>query len=140
MRKKILAVDDEPDILEILNTVLSRAGYEVLQALNGNDAVAMAKEKRPDLIILDIKMPGMDGGKVTDVLKNHRETRAIPIIYLSSLVNAREVDEESHVLGSKIGDMFFVSKSESPEKLLEIIEKNIGPGVPFEQEKDGVAG
>ena len=135
-----MTVDDEPDILEILYTVLSGAGYDVFQATNGRDALALAKEKKPDLIILDIKMPGMDGGKVTDVLKNYRETRTIPIIYLSGLVNAGEVDEESHVLGSKIGDMFFVSKSESPEKLLEIVEKNIGPGIPFDQEKDGISG
>ncbi|MBN2121210.1 MAG: response regulator [Candidatus Omnitrophica bacterium] len=128
MKKKILTVDDEPDMLEILEVILSRAGYEVIQASNGQDAVIMAKEQKPDLIILDIKMPGMDGGRATDILKNYRQTRDIPIIYLSSLVNAQEVEEDGHVLGSKIGDMYFVSKSASPEELLEVVKKNIGPG------------
>jgi CheY-like chemotaxis protein len=136
MRKKILVVDDEGDILQILEAILSKAGYDVIQSTNGHDAIVLAKEKQPDLIILDIKMPEMDGGKVTDILKNYRQTRTIPIIYLSSLVDAGEIDAESHVLGSRIGDMSFVSKSESPEKLLEIIARSIGPGLASEKDKD----
>ena len=126
MKKKILVVDDEKDILDILEAILSNAGYDVIKALGGREAVSIAKKERPDLIILDIKMPDMDGGQTTDVLKNYRQTRDIPIIYLSSLVNKTELEKDGYVLGSKIGDMHFVPKSASPGELVEIVKKSIG--------------
>jgi len=125
MKKKILIVDDEQDMLDILDKILSNAGYEVAKAQRGEDAIGLARNQRPDLIILDVKMPGMDGAKVTDVLRDHRSTRDIPIIYLSSLVSEKQV-EDGHVPGSKIGDMHFIPKSYSPDQIVDIVRKNIG--------------
>ena len=123
--KKILLVDDEEDFLEIFGQILSRFGYEVLKASNGQDAIMVAKDQQPDLIILDIKMPVMDGEKTTDILRNYKTTREIPIIYLSGLVKPNQVDH-GHVEGSVIGNLHFLSKSCSPQDLLEEVERNIG--------------
>lgn len=124
MKKRILIVDDEVDTLNIFGEILSRAGYEVLKASNGTDAVTIAKNQLPDLIMLDIKMPGMDGVAATDILKENKTTRNIPIIYLTSLVREEQV-EHGHVLGSKIGNLFFIPKSASKEELLQIVRENI---------------
>ena len=123
--KKILLVDDEEDFLDIFGQILIRFGYEVLMASSGQDAVIIAKDQQPDLIILDIKMPVMDGIKTTDILKNYKTTREIPIIYLSSLVKPEQVNQ-GHVEGSVIGNLHFLSKSCSPQDLLEEVERSIG--------------
>ncbi|UCC95670.1 MAG: response regulator [Candidatus Omnitrophota bacterium] len=126
MKKRILIVDDEKDMLDIMEAILTVGGYSVLKASSGRDAIAMADKEHPDLIILDIKMPNMDGVATTDVLKNHRATSEIPIIYLSNLVGEDEV-EDGHVPGSKIGDIHFIPKSYSPEELLAIVRKKLQP-------------
>lgn len=122
MKNKILVVDDEADILHIWQWILSRAGYDVITASGGKEAIALAKSQRPDLIILDITMPGMNGVETTDVLMDTRQTRNIPIIYLSNLVHEDEA-EHGYVLGSKIGKVRFVPKSSSPEEILSIIQE-----------------
>ena len=81
--KKILIADDEPDILEIIQFNLQAEGYEVLTAKNGDEAIDQAKKHHPDLIILDIMMPEMNGFDVAAVLKNDPQTMDIPIIVLS---------------------------------------------------------
>ena len=81
--KKILIADDEPDILEIIQYNLSREGYEVISARDGDEALTKAKQLNPDLIILDIMMPEMNGFDVAAILKNDPQTMDIPIIVLS---------------------------------------------------------
>jgi len=115
MKKKILIVDDEPDMLFIFEQILLRAGYEVIKARGGQEAINLARSQTPDLILLDIKMPGMDGVETTDYLKDHKSTREIPIVYLSSLVHQDQV-EHGHVLGSKIGNLYFLSKTPALKK------------------------
>lgn len=124
MKKKILIVDDEKDIRDTVGPILSNAGYEIIQAEGGKDAAVLARKERPDLILLDIKMPGIDGVMITDILKNDQSTKDIPIVYLSGMVKEDELDD-GHVMGSRIGDQHFVAKSQTPEKLLEIIKKSI---------------
>jgi CheY-like chemotaxis protein len=68
-KKKILIVDDEPDVLSVLGKSLSVEGYSVITADNGNDAITLAKSEHPDLITLDILMPDIDGGKVAEKLR-----------------------------------------------------------------------
>jgi len=125
-KKKILIVDDEEDYLDTTASFLANAGYEVVKTSSGKDATRLAKKEKPDLILLDIKMPGVDGSLTTDLLKNDLSTRDIPIIYLSSLVDETEVEEDGHIMGSRIGDLHFISKSQSSDKLFETVRKNIG--------------
>lgn len=83
--RSILAVDDDEMTLRMLDKVLSGAGYTVIPASNGFDALSLARDKRPDLLILDIVLPGLDGILVASRLKDDPKTRDIPIIFFSSL-------------------------------------------------------
>jgi CheY-like chemotaxis protein len=88
--KKILIVDDEQVNLKMLKNILNSDEFHVLQASGGYEAVHIAKNDHPDLIILDIVMPDIDGGEVASILKNEPSTKNIPIIFLSSLIKKEE--------------------------------------------------
>ena len=90
MTKKILVVDDEGDILDVAKTVLASRGYEVITASNGNDAIAKASFEKPDLILLDILMPGKNGFEVTRALKKDPSTSRIPIVISSVLTGVKD--------------------------------------------------
>jgi CheY-like chemotaxis protein len=81
----ILIVDDEERSRRLLDVLLRTDGYQTISASNGNDALALAKSAQPDLILLDLMMPGMDGFEVTCALKNDAATSAIPIMVVSAL-------------------------------------------------------
>jgi two-component system sensor histidine kinase/response regulator len=87
-KKEILVVDDTPDNLRLLSAILTRHNYEVRKALNSTQAIASAKAEIPDLILLDIKMPEMDGFEVCAELKQDVHCKNIPIIFISALDDA----------------------------------------------------
>ena len=95
---KIMLVDDEPDILDFLGYKLAKAGYEVITASGGKDAIKKAIRQRPDLVVLDIMMPGCDGIRVCDRLKHCRRTDDAVILFLTagSLQFARHAMEIAH--------------------------------------------
>ena len=113
----ILVVDDDKVTLRTLERILMRAGYSVIPLTLGREAIKIAKERSPALIILDIMMPDMDGGDVAAALKNDPETKNIPIMFLSSLVTQRE--EQS---SSKEHGLYFMSKPIERDKLLRKIK------------------
>ena len=117
-KKKILIVDDEKDALFILEKALAGRGYSVVTANNGYDAIILAKSKRPDLIILDIAMPDIDGGEVSSRLKEDPRTTDIPVIFLTALVSKIEEKKKDHVLGSNV----LIAKPYDIEELLTQIE------------------
>ena len=119
LNKKILIVDDEPDVLRILEKRLVVNGFQVVIADGGRKALEMARQEEPDLIILDIDMPDMDGGEVAAKLKDDDATKHIPVIFLSCLVTQREEE------GSAMGDSIFMAKPYSPNKLIDEIERLI---------------
>ncbi len=92
MKKVILIVEDDPQDLKLSRDLLEASGYASLEATNGKKAVELAREKKPDLILMDIQMPVMDGFEATKILKADAETRNIPIIALTSY--AMKEDEE----------------------------------------------
>ncbi len=100
--KKILVVDDEKDVLFMLEKRLKAEGYSVITTTNGKNAIALAQSQRPDIIILDIVMPGMDGAEVAATLKEHLLTRSIPVIFLTGLLSKEEELQENHMIGSHI--------------------------------------
>lgn len=90
-KKLILAVDDENDVLLIIKTALQSEGYRVLTAPNGKDGLALAEEKQPNLILLDLMMPEMDGMEVLRKLKESGRTAKIPVIILTGLSDRSKV-------------------------------------------------
>ncbi len=89
-QKKILIVDDDFVNLQMLRKIFDNNEYSIIQATGGFEAIEVAKKDLPDLIILDIVMPDMDGGEVANVLKKDPSTKKIPIIFLSSLIKKEE--------------------------------------------------
>lgn len=111
--KKILVADDEPDILEILNFNLSKEGFEVYTAKNGDEALEKAKKINPDLIVLDIMMPKKSGVEVCSILRTQALFKETLIIFLTALN-----DEETHIKGLSIGADDYISKPISPKVLV----------------------
>ncbi len=89
--KKILIVDDEPDIVKLVSLRLKLQGYEVATASGGVEGLQKAKDEPPDLILLDVKMPDMDGYQIMQKLKEDGRTRSIPIIMLTGQSNIEDV-------------------------------------------------
>ncbi|MBE3587734.1 MAG: response regulator transcription factor [Thermoanaerobacteraceae bacterium] len=110
---KILVVDDEEHIVELIRFNLEREGYEVITALDGNAAIEAARSQRPDLILLDVMLPGQDGLAVCRELQQGEETRHIPVIMLSA--RGEELDK---ILGLEMGADDYVTKPFSPRELL----------------------
>jgi DNA-binding response OmpR family regulator len=89
----LLVADDDEDILQLLSFRLERAGYEIVQARNGADALRLALELRPALAVLDVMMPGLTGYEVTRELRRNEETRAMPIILVTAKAQATDVSQ-----------------------------------------------
>ena len=118
---KILVVDDEIYIVHILDFSLGMEGYEVVTALDGEQALAKVKTEEPDLIVLDIMMPKLDGYETCKMLKSDPETRHIPVILLSA--KGRNVDQQ---MGFQVGADDYITKPFSPRKLVERINLILG--------------
>jgi len=117
-QKTILVIDDDIITQNMLRTTLANAGYSVRVASTGEEGIRMAKEKPPSVIILDIMMPGLDGGEVANILKKDPATKDIPIIFLSSLISEKE-----EKIGSRNDTISFLSKPYNRDKLLNEIRK-----------------
>ena len=113
VKPKILVVDDEPDALELIAFNLKNAGLEVLTAENGDQALRLARAQRPDLILLDLMLPEVDGLEVCKILRRDAATSAIPIIMVTA--KAAEMDR---VLGLELGADDYVTKPFSPRELV----------------------
>jgi len=111
-RERVLVVEDEPDILEVIEHNLRREGYRVLTAADGSEGLRLARRDAPDLVLLDVMLPGLDGVEVCRRLKEDPLTRPIPII----MVTARG-DESDVVLGLGVGADDYVAKPFSPREL-----------------------
>lgn len=118
---KILVVDDEIYIVHILDFSLGMEGYEVLTALDGEQALEKAHAEHPDLIVLDIMMPKLDGYETCKMLKADPATKDIPVILLSA--KGRNVDQK---VGFEVGADDYITKPFSPRKLVERINVLLG--------------
>lgn len=111
-KETILIVDDEEDILELIKFNLKGEGYNILQAMTGEEAIKIAKQSGPDLIVLDLMLPGIDGLEVTRYLKNKDATTNIPIVMLTA-----KGEESDIVTGLELGANDYISKPFSPREL-----------------------
>jgi len=112
-KEKIVAIEDESDILEVIAYNLSREGYEVISARDGEKGLRIIKREQPDLVLLDLMLPGLDGLEVCRLLKSDPVTDSIPIIMVTA-----KGEESDVVLGLGIGADDYVTKPFSPKELV----------------------
>lgn len=117
--KKILFVDDEADLLKVSSFRLEKTGYEVFKASDGQEALDMARQKTPDLILLDVFLPVMNGDEVAKILKKDKKTKNIPIVLFSA--DSKTLEERVR----KSGADGYLPKPFETKELLDMVEKHL---------------
>jgi len=130
---KILVVDDEPDAIELIKFNLKAAGYDVSTAADGDEALKKARSVLPDLIILDVMLPEVDGLEVCKILRRDSQASAIPIIMLTA--KAAEIDR---VLGLELGADDYVTKPFSPRELVLRVKRLLRTGAAEDKKEDEI--
>ena len=129
MRQTILVVDDEPDIVEIIQYNLEKSGFDVIVAADGSAALEKARDETPDLIVLDLMLPGLEGTDVCRILKQDERTRSIPILMLTA--KSEEIDR---IIGLELGADDYVVKPFSPREIAlrirNILRRRSAPETP----------
>lgn len=130
MERKILLADDDPDVIEVVSMLLEDEGYDIVAAKDGAEALEMIKEENPDLVILDLLMPRVDGFAVFSKLREPEYERwsKIPIIVLTSV--REEVSKRRYELetGEKMEYQAYLEKPADPDELLETVSSLLGNG------------
>lgn len=119
-RAKILAVDDEPELTDLMHFHLVRAGHQVTTAANGWEALDQIKLDRPDIILLDLMLPDLDGFGVCEILRRDPRTATIPVIIVSAWASP-----DSRNLGLELGALDYLTKPFSPQELVERVNRYV---------------
>jgi CheY-like chemotaxis protein len=114
--KKVLVVDDEKFVRELIKIKLGRCGLAVLEATNGLEAIEMARSLKPDIILMDVMMPKMNGFEACEKLTSHPDTARIPIVMLTARGEQTNLEK-----GLSLGATDYMSKPFSPQKLAELV-------------------
>lgn len=117
MPRRLVCIEDDPELIELIRLIVQRSGFEVYEAAGGMAGIELVEELKPDLVLLDLMMPGIDGWEVFDHLQANAETNAIPII----VVTARTYLDERVAELRAADDGHFVSKPFAPVQLMEAI-------------------
>ncbi len=115
---RVLVVDDEAAIRLLCRVNLEAAGMEVLEAEDGRDGLRMARSEQPDVILLDVMMPGLDGWQVLEELLGDEETREVPIVFLTARAELRD-----QTRGIELGGIDYITKPFNPVELAPVIER-----------------
>ena len=118
MPKKILVVDDESDILSVVKFRLKKEGYEIIEARDGQAALDLVKKEKPDLILLDLRLPVIDGYEVCRRLKSNETLKAIPVIFMTASSAGKVVEKSKEFQADD-----YIIKPFEPEVLLEKVKK-----------------
>jgi two-component system alkaline phosphatase synthesis response regulator PhoP len=129
--QKILLVDDEEDILEFLSYNLKKEGYTVITATNGQEAIPLAAENRPDLIILDVMMPGMDGIETCTLMRQHQQLKETMIVFLTA-----RSEDYSQIAGFDAGADDYISKPIRPKVFVSRVKALLRRAVPAVRSED----
>jgi CheY-like chemotaxis protein len=119
---RVLVVDDEPDVLLLCRLNLQQRGHELLEASDGTSALRLAREGRPDVIVLDLMLPGMNGYEVLEQLRSEDETAEIPVLILTAKSLKADL-ERSRGLGADV----FMTKPFLPNELCDLVESLTAP-------------
>jgi two-component system response regulator VicR len=117
--KKILCIEDEPEMIDLIRLILERRGFTVQGAAGGMEGIKKVRELRPDLVLLDLMMPDMDGWEVYQQMKAGETTRDIPVIVVTA--KAQSIDKVLGLHIAKVDD--YIAKPFSPQELLASVEK-----------------
>ena len=118
---RIRAVDDSPPILEMIKAILESGGYELITASDGAQALETARNEKPDLILLDVMLPKLDGYRVCRLLKFDQNYKNIPIIMLTA-----KTEEQAMATGIRTGANQYMTKPVEPERLLAAVVEELG--------------
>jgi two-component system response regulator VicR len=120
--KHILCIEDEPEMIDLIRLILGRRGFDVSGAAGGKAGLLAVREKLPDLVLLDLMMPDMDGWEVYQQMKADESTRHIPVIVVTA--RAQSIDKVLGLHIAKVDD--YIAKPFSPQELLSSVEKILG--------------
>ena len=122
--KHILCIEDEPEMIDLIRLILGRRGFEVIGAAGGKDGLEKVRQQPPDLILLDLMMPDMDGWEVYQQIKADEKIKNIPVIVVTA--KAQSIDKVLGLHIAKVDD--YIAKPFSPQDLLNSVDKVIGEG------------
>jgi DNA-binding response OmpR family regulator len=121
--KKILCIEDEPEMIDLIRLILSRKGFETTGANGGKEGLEIIRRDHPDLILLDLMMPDMDGWEVYQQMKSDPATKEIPVIVVTA--KAQSIDKVLGLHIAKVDD--YITKPFSPQELLDSVDKVLSP-------------
>ena len=122
--KSILCIEDEPEMIDLIRLILGRRGFEVVGAAGGKEGLEKVRQDPPDLVLLDLMMPDMDGWEVYQQMKADEKTKNVPVIVVTA--KAQSIDKVLGLHIAKVDD--YIAKPFSPQDLLNSVDKVIGEG------------
>lgn len=131
MSKKILVIDDDPSMLKLAKYNLEKEGYDVVTAASGSQGLQVAREENPDLLVVDVLLPGMDGFTVCRLLRYDHKFKHLPIIFLTG-----RISDEHKKLGEEVGANEYLTKPYRPDVLLEKVKGLLGEPDPAGLKKE----
>ncbi|MCC7359471.1 MAG: response regulator [Anaerolineales bacterium] len=117
--KRVVCIEDEPEMIDLVKLILSRKGFQVSGAMGGREGLEAIQREKPDLVLLDLMMPDMDGWEVYQKMKADEATKAIPVIVVTA--KAQSIDRVLGLHIAKVDD--YITKPFGPQELLESVEK-----------------
>jgi len=121
--KRIICIEDEPEMIDLIQLILNRRGFKVTGAAGGKEGLQMVRDTHPDLVLLDLMMPDMDGWEVYQQMKADETTRGIPVIVVTA--KAQNIDKVLGLHIAKVDD--YIAKPFSPQELIDSVERIFGP-------------
>mgnify|MGYP001587709160 CR=1 FL=1 len=121
--KRVVCIEDEPEMIDLVRLILGRRGFEVVGANGGLEGLALVAREKPDLVLLDLMMPDMDGWEVYQRMKSDEALRDIPVVVVTA--KAQSIDKVLGLHIAKVDD--YITKPFGPQELLESVEKILGP-------------
>ena len=122
--KRVVCIEDEPEMIDLVRLILGRKGFNVIGANGGIEGLQTVRRLRPDLVLLDLMMPDMDGWEVYQQIKADPSLREIPVVVVTA--KAQSIDKVLGLHIAKVDD--YITKPFGPQELLESVEKILGPG------------
>jgi DNA-binding response OmpR family regulator len=121
-RKKIVCIEDEPEMIDLVRLILGRRGFELIGAVGGREGLETVRQVKPDLVLLDLMMPDMDGWEIYQRMKADEELRNIPVIIVTA--KAQSIDKVLGLHIAKVDD--YITKPFGPQELIDSVNRVLG--------------